>query len=180
LALFSVLHQVEDFFAKCGVDAFLKVGALADYDFFGRINPLAVIIDAAVGAGGVEDVAGGGPQVVGVFEDRFDDAAEILAAEFVESGGAGVAVDGLAIPEVVGAADVIGADPVDVIAFEGGAIGMVADEAFAGVAFGVGLGFGRRGTFEGLIGGRHLRGLRFWWLLGRQGRPGRASLFVHW
>ena len=141
---------------------------------------MAVVIDAAVGAGGVEDVAGGGPQVVGVFEDGFDYAAEFMAAEFVEAGGAGVAVDGLAIPEVVGAADVIGADPVDEIAFEGGAVGMMADETFAGVAFGVGFGFGRRDTFEGLIGRGHLRGLRFgdgcgscglglrfWWLLGR-------------
>ena len=122
---------------------------------------MAVIIDAAIGTGGVEDVAGGGPQVVGVFEDGFDYAAEILAAELVEAGGAGVAVDGLAIPEVVGAADVIGAYPVDVIAFEGGAIGMVADEAFAGVAFGVGFGFGRRDTFEGLVGRGPLRELRF-------------------
>ena len=122
---------------------------------------MAVVVDAAVGAGGVEDVAGGGPQVVGVFEDGFDYAAEILAAAFVEARGAGVTVDGLAIPEIVGAADVIGACPVDVIAFEGGAIGMMADEAFAGVAFGVGFCFGRRDTFEGLIGRGHLRGLRF-------------------
>jgi hypothetical protein len=87
------VHQVEHFFAKCHVDAFLEVGTLADYDFLGRIEPLAAIIDAAIGAGGVEDVAGGGPQVVGVFEDGFDDAAEILAAELVEAGGAGVAVN---------------------------------------------------------------------------------------
>ena len=164
MPLFSVLHQIEDFFAKCGVHAFLKIGSLADHHFAGRIDPLAVIIDAAVGAGRVEDVAGGGPQVVGVFEDGFDYAAEFLAAKLVEAGGAGVAVNGLAIPEVVGAADVIGADPVDVIAFESGAIGMMADEAFAGVAFGIGFGFGKRDPFERLIGSRSLR---FWWLLGR-------------
>jgi hypothetical protein len=158
---FSFLHQVEEFFAQRCVDAFLEVGTLADYDFLGRIEPLAAVIDAAVGAGGVEDVAGGGAEVVGVFEDGLDYAAEILAAELVEAGGAGVTVDGLAIPEVVGAANVIGAYPVDEIAFEGGAIGMVADEAFAGVAFGVGFGFGRRDTFEGLVGRGHLRGLRF-------------------
>lgn len=156
---FAVLHQIEHFFAKRGVDAFLEVGALADYYFLGRIDPFAVIVDAAIGAGGVEDVAGGGAEVVGVFEDGFDDAAKILAAKFVEAGGAGVAVNGLAIPEIVGAADVIGADPVDVIAFEGGAIGVAADEAFAGVAFGIGIGFGRRDTFEGLVGRGDLRGL---------------------
>ena len=161
MSRFSILHQVEEFFAQRGVDAFLEVGSLADYDFLGRIEPLAVVVDAAVGAGGVEDVAGGGPQVVGVFEDGLDYAAEILAAEFVEAGGAGVTVDGLAIPEVVGAADVIGADPVDEIAFESGAIGMMADETFAGVALGVGFGFGRRDTFEGLVGRGHLRGWRF-------------------
>ena len=122
---------------------------------------MAVIIDAAIGTGGVEDVAGGGPQVVGVFEDGFDYAAEILAAELVEAGGAGVAVNRLAIPEVVSAADVIGAYPVDVIAFESAAVGMVADEAFAGVAFGIGFGFGRMDTFEGLVGRGHLRGLWF-------------------
>ena len=164
MPLLAVLHQIEDFFAKCGVRAFLKIWTLADYHLAGRIDPLAVIVDAAVSAGRVEDVAGGGPQVVGVFEDGFDYAAEFLAAKLVEAGGAGVAVNGLAIPEIVGAADVIGADPVDVIAFEGGAIGMMADEAFAGVAFGIGFGFGRRDPFEGLSGRRHLR---FWWLLGR-------------
>ncbi len=98
---------------------------------------------------------------MGVIEDGLDDAAEILAAQLIEAKCAGVAVDGLAIPEVVRGADVIRAYPVDEIAFERGAIGMMADLAFAGVAFGIGIGFGRGDTFEGLIGRGHLRGLWF-------------------
>ena len=103
-----------------------------------RLDPLAVVINAGAGADGAEDAFGGGDDAVCMLDDEFGGEAQIGAALLEEAGGAGVAIDGAIIMQVEVVADEIGIAPVEEIGFDADAIGMAADEAFAGVTFGRG------------------------------------------
>jgi len=125
--------------------AFQDVG---DDDAPGRIVPLAVGVDAGgVGAGGGHDGGGSGSDVAGLFENELEGEAEVAAADFVESEGVSVAVDGDpgdvvfvegGVVIVVGGAvdeigDGIGAVPVNEEVLDEFAVGVMADLAFAAV-----------------------------------------------
>ena len=126
-----------------------------DY-LLGRVVPLAVGVNAGgVGAGGGHDGGGSGSDVAGLFENVLEGEAEVAAANFVESHGVRVTIDGDpgdaeavggfvasvlgvvgSIVEIVG--DGIGAVPMDEEVFDGFAFGMAADAAFAAMAGEVG------------------------------------------
>src|SRR6185437_520832 len=68
---------------------------VGDDDLFGRIVPLAVVVEAGgVGAGGGHDGGGSGSDVAGLFEDVLEGEAEVAAADFVEPEGVSVAING--------------------------------------------------------------------------------------
>ena len=146
--------------------------ALGDDGFAWGFVPLAVVVDVAVNAGGADDGFGGDADGAAVFEDGLEGVAEIAAAKIIEAESAGMAVEGFGVVKIVFADDGGGADPVDEIVFDEIAVGMMADEAFAGVAFGVGRGIGvdgRGGRGESGIG-RNRKGRRL----------GKALPFAHW
>jgi hypothetical protein len=120
---------------KCGGG---EVRALGDDYLAWGFLPLAVVVDVAVEADGADDGRGGDRDAMGLFEDGFEDDAEIAAAELIQAEGADVAVESFVIVETVFADDGCGAGPVDEIVFDESAVGMMADGAFAGVAFAVG------------------------------------------
>ena len=68
---------------------------VGDDDALGRIVPLAVGVEAGgVGAGGGHDGGGSGSDVAGLFENVLEGEAKIASADFVESDGVSVAIDG--------------------------------------------------------------------------------------
>ncbi len=100
----------------------------------GRLEPLAVLGDVGEDAQGAEDGGGGRRGLFGAFDDAFADAAKIEAAALEKSGGGSVAVNGRARGERKFVADSVFGAPVDEVGFDGFAIGMLADGAFASVA----------------------------------------------
>lgn len=101
----------------------------------GRLGPLAAFIEAGEGADGAENGEGRGRRnETDLFEDFFDHPAEVFAAADIESGGASVAVDDGFAVQTVGFFNPGGSVPVDEIVFDGLALGMIADLAFAAVA----------------------------------------------
>ncbi|HEV2491302.1 MAG TPA: hypothetical protein VGT03_15970 [Candidatus Acidoferrales bacterium] len=102
------------------------------------LNPLTIFANATDGAGGGDDSGGGRCGVGGVVEDVLEDVAEIAATDGIESQGVGVAVDGdpvdlVVVVEEIG--DGLGTVPTDEKLLDHLAFGMMADDAFAGVAF---------------------------------------------
>ena len=85
-----------------------------------------------------------------LFEERIEHGVNILAAAKGESGGMSMAVDGAVVVEVVHFRNPPGGTPADEFLFDGGAVGMVADDAFAAVAVEIRFGEG----FENF--GRHV------------------------
>ena len=122
----------------------------------GGIVPVAGGVDAGgVGAGGGHDGGGSGSDVAGLFENVFEGEAKVASADFVESDGVSVAINGDpgdaqaiggvvagvfggvgGVVEIVG--DGVGAVPVDEEVFDGVAFRMAADGAFAAVTGEVG------------------------------------------
>jgi hypothetical protein len=100
----------------------------------GRIDPLAFVVEAGADADGAEDSFGGGDDLVGVLDDEVGGAAQVFAALLPAAGGACVAIDGAEIVQTVLLADEVNITPVEEMLFDADAIGMVADDAFAGVA----------------------------------------------
>src|SRR5690348_12154915 len=139
-----------------GVEGGLVLDDVGDDDLLGGIVPLAVVVEAGgVGAGGGHDGGGSGSDVAGLFENVFEGEAKIAAADFVESDGVSVAIDGDpgdaeavggvvagvfggvgGVVEIVG--DGRGAVPVDEEVFDGFAFRMAADGAFAAMTGEVG------------------------------------------
>lgn len=98
---------------------------------------MAVVVDVAVDPCGADHRAGGNADVLCGFENGLESEAEIAAAEEVEAEGAGVTVKSFVIANAVVTEDAVGANPVDEIVFDGVAVGMMADGAFAGVRGGI-------------------------------------------
>ena len=119
----------------------------------GRIDPLAIAIEAGAGVDGVDNFVGGGDYAFGMLDEKFEGIDGVAAAAGVEAGGAGVAVDGGGVEDAVGAGEACGAVPVEVVAFDGGEVRVAADAAFDFV-----VGEGR--SSAGLAGWRGL--LRDW------------------
>ena len=110
--------------------------------------PMAVVVEATVGADGADDVVGSGRDVCGLFQDEAETVAELIGALFEEAEGMGVAVNAAAVAESEFPGDVGGAAPVEEIVFDSLAVRMLADDAAnrviveAGRRFGVARGAG--------------------------------------
>ena len=102
------------------------------------LNPLAVVGDASAGMDGAEDDVWVGFGLIGMFDEEFGGEAEILAAKLVETQGMSVAIHGAVIRDLVIRTNQVGVAPIDEVFFDASTVGVVADVAFAGVAFEVG------------------------------------------
>ena len=98
-------------------------------------GPAAVAVDAAVGSHGAKNRVAGEGHVVNGFDEGVEGGVQTFAALEEKAGGAGVAVDGAIVGELVVVSEPRGGAPVDEFLFDGFAIGMVADDAAAAVAF---------------------------------------------
>jgi hypothetical protein len=101
----------------------------------GRFVPFAAGVDAGVGANGSDDGVAAGVDAVGFFDEKFEGAADVLAAAIKEARGTRVTVDDPSFEEVKFLGDVNGMLPAEKFLVDFVAIGMLADLAFAGMAF---------------------------------------------
>jgi hypothetical protein len=99
------------------------------------LDPFAAVIDASAGADGAQNDIGIGLGLIGMFDEEFGGVAQVSAAAFVKTLGARVAIDGVVIREFVVLLDQVGVAPTNEVLFDVGAVGVMADGAFAGVAF---------------------------------------------
>ncbi|HEV2488895.1 MAG TPA: hypothetical protein VGT03_03735 [Candidatus Acidoferrales bacterium] len=99
-----------------------------------RVNPLAGIVDAGDGASGADDGVGRDWNFADTLDDAFHGEAEIEAAFGEEARCVGVTIYRRKAAEVVALDEVAGISPVEEIEFDGGAVGVVADGTFEGVA----------------------------------------------
>ncbi len=90
--------------------------------------------DARIGGKGAENGVGGDSGFVHALVDGFEQGAKVAAAAREKSGGAGVAVDGGFVGDVVDARDDLGVAPAKEIVLDVFAVGVVANLAPAGVA----------------------------------------------
>lgn len=104
-------------------------------DALDRLDPFAAVVDASAGVDGAENDIGIGLGLIGMFDEEFGGEAQVLAAAFVETQGTRVAVDGVVIREIVLRLNQVGVAPIDEGLFHVCAVGVMADGAFAGVAF---------------------------------------------
>ena len=112
-------------------------GAMDD-DAAGGFDPVAVFGEAGVGAHGAKDRGAGDGDRFDLLDDGIEDAAEAGSAEAGETGGLGVPVEADAMGQSVVADDLVGAAPVEEVGVDGGAVFVVANGAFTGVAGRVG------------------------------------------
>jgi len=110
------------------------IGANRVFDSGGRLDPAIVVGEATVGSDCLDDSLGG-DFARAAFEDAVEHVAAVFAASFDEAEGSGVAVDGAAVSNVVLFGEVVDVAPVDEFFLDLFAVGMVAYEAFALVAF---------------------------------------------
>src|SRR5579862_6043477 len=111
------------------------VAGSGELDLGGDFGPAAVAVDAAVGAHGAKDCVAGEGYVVDGFDEGVEGGVETFAALEEKAGGAGVAVDGAIVAELVVVSEPRGGAPVDEFLFDGFAFGVVADYAAAAVSF---------------------------------------------
>ena len=104
-------------------------------DLGGDFGPAAVAVDAAVGAHGAEDRIAGEGYLVDGFDEGVEGGVKAFATLEKQAGGAGVAIDGAVVVELVVLRELPGGAPVDEFLFDGFAFGVVADDAAAAVAF---------------------------------------------
>ena len=93
-------------------------------------------IDARAGADGAQEDIGIGLGLIGMFDQKFGGKAQIPAAAFVKTLGVRVAIDGVVIREFILLLNQVGVAPTEEVLFDIGAVGVMADGAFAGVALG--------------------------------------------
>lgn len=114
----------------------------------GRLDPIAVFVEAGVNAGGADDHIRSLFQrgVLNTLENIFKDAGEFASSAGEESCGVGVAVERGAISDLECLCYVPRAFPADEFSFDGVAVRMRADAAAAGMAVEI-------GRFRGIGGG---------------------------
>jgi hypothetical protein len=114
-------------------EAAFAFGAAAAVDRrIGRsVEQVAAVVEPGVGADRADDGARIGRDQVGLFDEWLQREPDHLPAALEESEGAGVAIDGRGAREVVIFRDVFRAVPAEKFFFDGLAIGMLADGAFA-------------------------------------------------
>lgn len=121
----------------------MAVDVVDDVDAALGFDPVVCVGETRIGADDGDDAVGGGSDIAGVFEDEIEDGAKIFAALGVESGGASVTINRRAVEAMVGAeldADGARAVPSDEELFDGFAVRVIADLAFAAVVFEGGVG----------------------------------------
>jgi len=96
----------------------------------------AVIAEAGANFDGADDVTGVGIGIAGFFDDAVEGGADGLAPASPEADGVHVAIEAREAGEFVAVDDARAGCPVEEGFVDGLAIGVVADGAFAGVAFG--------------------------------------------
>ena len=111
----------------------------ADSDALGKVHPVAVLGEAGIGANGAKDGGAGDLDGFGLLDDGIEDGVESGFVQGGETGGSGVAVESHAMGQGILLDDLLDAAPVEVVDVDHGAIFVVADGAFAGVAGDVGL-----------------------------------------
>ncbi|MGH9735596.1 MAG: hypothetical protein ACRD8A_13525 [Candidatus Acidiferrales bacterium] len=110
---------------------------MGDDDFFARLVPLTVVVDAREGADGADDGVGGGDDGLGLLDQEAEGVAGLLGSKAEEAEGVSVAVDDAAVGEIEFVGDGGWAMPVkdrsvDVLAFR-----VIADGALGRVIVGV-------------------------------------------
>ena len=113
----------------------MRVGGGGELDLGGDFGPAAVAVDAAVGAHGAKDRVAGEGYVIDGFDEGVEGGVQTFAALEQKAGGAGVAVDGAIVAELVVVSESRGGAPVDKFFFDGFAFGVVADDAATAVPF---------------------------------------------
>lgn len=98
------------------------------------LGPVAVFGDLGIDAKGAKNRHGAGRGFVDALDNTFADATIIGAAAFEEASSGSVAVNGGARREMIIEGNGGFRAPIDEVGFDGVAVGMVADGAFAGVA----------------------------------------------
>src|SRR3984957_13553673 len=111
------------------------VAGSGELDLGGDFGPAAVAVDAAVGAHGAEDRVAGECHVIDRFNEGVEGGVQAFAALEEKTGGAGVAVDGAIVGELVVVSEPRGGSPMDEFLFDGFAFGVVADDTAAAVPF---------------------------------------------
>ena len=110
-----------------------RPGSVCGEDYVGGgLDPIIVVVEAGVGFDGSQDCLAGDFGFDAALHDVFKNGAEVIAAEGEEVKSDGVAVKRVA-SEAVDFSDTFGPAPHDEGAFDGVALGMVADLAFAAV-----------------------------------------------
>jgi hypothetical protein len=109
----------------------------------GRIDPLALVVDAGESVNGADNVSGGYVEAtLGFVDDVTQREAKIAVADGKEIQGVGVAVD-RALLDAIDIPDFVGTMPMDEFLFDVFAVRMAADGA-AGFVRGLVQGPGRR------------------------------------
>jgi hypothetical protein len=98
-------------------------------DLGGDFGPAAVAVDAAVGAHGAKDGVAGEGYVVDGFDEGVEGGVQTFAALEEQAGGAGVAIDGAIVVELVVLRELPGGAPVNEFFLDRFALGVVADDA---------------------------------------------------
>ena len=133
-----LLNYVVEVLAHDELDFFGFIFGLYCHDFSDRFFPFAFAVEVSVGADGVDYVVGGGFGDGAAFDDVVEGGAEIVDADFVEAGGAGVAIEDGSVAEAEAADDGAGMAPTGVLFLDFFALGVMADGAFAGVEIEIG------------------------------------------
>lgn len=84
---------------------------------------------------GAEDIFGVGFDLCCVLDDHFRGAGKLVTTKLVEAGGPGVAIETLPVIEMKFVDHGLGVAPAEEGSFDFFAVAVIADDAFAGVAF---------------------------------------------
>ncbi len=106
---------------------------MRDEDAGGRLDPVAVVGDASVGADGADDRVGGDLDFIDALEDVFEHPPKVALSQGQKSEGMGVTVDARTVGDFVVMGNLLGASPAEEFVVDGGAVGMAADTATAPV-----------------------------------------------
>lgn len=102
---------------------------VGDDDAAGGFVPMAVFVEATIGANRADDVICGRRDVCGLFHDQAKAVAELAGALLEESQSVSVAVNTPAMAEIEFLGDLGGTAPVQEILLDRLAVGMLADDA---------------------------------------------------
>jgi hypothetical protein len=115
----------------------VMIDVVGDVDAALGLDPLVCVGETRIGADNGDDALRGGLNLAGFLEEKVENGAKIFATPGVEASGVGVAIDGRPVEFAARAeiaVDALRAVPTDEKIFDGFAVRVIADEAFAGVA----------------------------------------------